>query len=101
MRDALARVFGSAKVWTAIIGLIVTFGATAFARWGIEVSDAAVQQTAITVSAIFAILLGAQGATDHGKAAAQIAATTTTKTTVEPGDPPTVVEEKTSTEPTP
>ncbi len=74
MKAALARLLGSAKFWTAIIGLCVTAGASLFARYGIEVSTEAVQQTAGTVALIFSILIGAQGIADHGKSAAEIKA---------------------------
>lgn len=101
MKEALARLFSSVKVWTAIIGMLATAGASLLARYGLELSDAAIQQTAITVASMFAILLGAQGAADFGKEKAKIEASVTTTTTVTPAtptDPPSIVESKEPTE---
>ncbi len=70
MKQALSRVLGSAKFWTAIIGLICTAAATKLSALGWDTSVEAQQQIAITVSAMFGILLAAQGAADVGKSAA-------------------------------
>lgn len=93
MKNALLSMLSSVKFWTQIIGLIINASASLLAKYGIGVSDATVMQISITIAGLFGALGLAQGATDHGKAAAQIAATTTTKTVVEP--PGTVVETKT------
>lgn len=69
MKDALTRLLSSAKFWTAIIALISVFAA----KYGFEISD----QMTTLMSVIFAVLLGGQGLTDHGKAAALINATKT------------------------
>lgn len=78
MKDALTRLLSSMKFWTVIVGLVTTMGATAFAKWGIDTSDAAQQQIAITISALFAILLHAQGNAESGKEAAKIQASAAT-----------------------
>ncbi len=75
MNAALSRLLRSSKFWTVIIGLVVTSGATLFARYGIDVSTEAVQQTAVTVAALFGILLHAQGQADQGKNAVEAAKT--------------------------
>jgi hypothetical protein len=67
MKDALARMFSSAKVWTVIIGGLVTAGASFLAKYGLEVSDATVQQIAGTAALLVGILVHAQGQADHGK----------------------------------
>jgi hypothetical protein len=54
------------KFWTTVIGIVATIGA----KYGIQV-DAATQAE---IAGFFGLLLGAQGLTDHGKAAAAIAA---------------------------
>ena len=64
MIQALKSLLESAKVWTLLIGLSATF----LAKYGIHVDDA----TAQLIAGGFAILLGAQGMADHGKAAALI-----------------------------
>ena len=64
MKDAFVRLLSSAKFWTAIIALISVFTA----KYGFEISN---EMTAL-MGAIFAVLLGGQGLTDHGKAAALI-----------------------------
>lgn len=66
MKDALRRLLSSMKTWTLLIGLTATF----LAKYGIHVDD----QTAQYIAGGFALLLGMQGVTDHGKAAAQITA---------------------------
>lgn len=70
MKEALSKILGSAKFWTTIIGSVLTAGASLIAKHGLEVSDDAVRQVAITISGLFVVLLGAQGATDFGKNAA-------------------------------
>ncbi len=65
MKDALVRLFSSAKFWTMLIGLAVTLGA----RYGFQV-DADVMWM---IAGLVGILLGAQGLTDHGKSAAMVA----------------------------
>jgi hypothetical protein len=64
MKDAIVRMLSSAKFWTAIIALISVFAA----KYGFEIST---EMTGL-MAAIFAVLLGGQGLTDHGKAAALI-----------------------------
>ena len=86
MKEALTRLLSSAKVRTAILGMVTTAGASLFARYGIDLSTEAVQQVAITVSSMFGILLATQGAADLGKHAAL------TTTTVTPAAaPPTTI----------
>lgn len=63
MKDAFTRLLSSAKFWTAVIALAAVFAA----RYGLEISE---EMTAL-VAAIFAVLLGAQGAADAGKEAAK------------------------------
>lgn len=82
MKEALAKLFSSAKVWTAILGMLATAGASLLARYGLELSTEAIQQIAITVAGFFGILLGAQGLADHGKAAAQLTAQSATEIAV-------------------
>jgi len=65
--SVLKRLLSSAKFWTMIIGGIATAGATLLAKYGLEVSDAAISQIAITVSGLFAVLVHAQGQADQGK----------------------------------
>lgn len=83
MTVALKRLLTSAKFWTAIIGLVFTLGASLVAKYGIDASDAAIQQIALTVSGIFAVLLGAQGAAGVGKEAAELAANQTKTLAIE------------------
>lgn len=73
MKDAFVRLLSSAKFWTAMIALIAIFAA----RYGFEISE---QMTAV-VGAVFAVLLGAQGAADHGKSAAVVMASVPQPTT--------------------
>ncbi len=70
MKNALLRIITSAKVWTALIGMVVTALATVFARYGLEVSTEAVQQLAGTMALIVGVLIHAQGQADAGKNAA-------------------------------
>lgn len=74
MREALLKLFSSAKTWTAFLGMIATAGASLLARYGLELSDEAIQQIAITISGLFATLLVTQGLADHGKEQAKIQA---------------------------
>jgi hypothetical protein len=74
MKNALARLLSSAKFLTTLLGLFTTAGASLLAKHGLELSDATIQQVAITVSGFFGLLLAAQGATDMGKSAAAIGA---------------------------
>jgi len=71
MKEALEKMLASMKFWTTIIGMLVTAGGSLLAKYGFEVSDATVQQVAITISGLFGILLFGQAANDHGKAAAE------------------------------
>ena len=65
-KETLVRLLTSAKVLTALVGLIVG----AAAKRGIVLAPDDVN----TVIAIFAVLIGAQGAADFGKGAAIVAA---------------------------
>lgn len=76
IKDALTRLLSSMKFWTMVLGLAATF----LAKYGIK-TDAS---TAEMVAAGFGILLGAQGLTDHGKAAAEAAACPTCSAAPEP-----------------
>lgn len=62
----------SKKFWITLIGGAMTACSALFAKYGLEVSDAAVQQVATTVTVLFTVLLGAQGLADHGKEKAKI-----------------------------
>lgn len=64
MKNALIRLVSSMKTWTLILGLTATF----LAKYGVHVDDS----TAQMIASGFALLLGAQAITDHGKAAALI-----------------------------
>ena len=74
MKDALLRMFNSMKVWTMIIGGLVTAGGSWLAAHQLEVSDAAVQQFAGSAVLLVGILVHAQGKVDAGKTAAKITA---------------------------
>jgi len=74
MKEALLRMLSSMKVWTAIIGGLVTAGGSWLAKHQLEVSDTAIQQFAATCALIVGILIHAQGKADAGKVAAQITA---------------------------
>ncbi len=78
MREAFSRLLSSVKAWTLILGMFATAGASLLARYSLEVSTETVQQVAITVAGMFAVLIGAQGLTDAGKEAAKIKATSAT-----------------------
>ncbi len=67
------------KLVTTAIGLVVTALASLVAKYGIELSDATVSQIAITVSGLFAVLIGAKGAADFGKNAVEAAKTPSTE----------------------
>ncbi len=64
MKQALTDLFSSKKFLTALVALIVTVGA----KYGLKLDD----QFVLGILGLFAVLLGAQGAADHGKEAAQI-----------------------------
>ena len=64
--DALKRLLTSAKVITALVGVIVTFAA----KHNIVLSPDDVS----SILTLFAVLIGAQGVTDWGKGAAQVQA---------------------------
>ncbi len=78
MKDAIAGLLGSKKFVSFVTGVVGIL----LARWGLELDEA----TVAAMFGVLAVLLGAQGAADHGKEAAKIAATTTTTTvaTVQP-----------------
>lgn len=77
MKDALVRFFSSMKAWTLLIGIL----ATLLLRWGINI-DATTQAE---ILALVGILIGAQGITDHGKAAATITANAALQVAQSPG----------------
>ncbi len=64
MRAALVELLSSKKVLTTLAGLIVFFAA----KYGFDVD----KDIALAVLGFFAVLVGAQGATDMGKAAARV-----------------------------
>lgn len=64
MKQAIADLLSSKKFITAIVALIVT----AAARKGFDVDP----EMCAAILGVFAVLIGAQGATDHGKAAAEL-----------------------------
>lgn len=64
MKDALLRIVGSMKFWTAVVGL----GAFLLAKYGVQVDN----ETRLAILGFFGVLIGGQALTDHGKAAAQI-----------------------------
>ncbi len=66
-KSVLKKLLTSTKFWTAIIGGIVTAGASLFAKYGLEVSDEAVQQVAGSITIMFSVLIHAQGQADLGK----------------------------------
>jgi hypothetical protein len=72
MKEALGRMFSSMKVWTVIIGGLVTAGGSWLASHQLEISDAAVQQFAGTCALLVGILVHAQGKTDAGKEAVKL-----------------------------
>lgn len=76
MKNAFLKLLTSVKFWTTIIGGICTALGSLIAKYGFEVSDAAVQQVAVTISGLFGLLLFGQAATDHGKEAAKIKSST-------------------------
>lgn len=82
IKAALTRLLSSMKFWTMILG----FAATFLAKYGIK-TDAA---TAEMIAVGFGILLGAQGLTDHGKAAVQASACPTCTAAEEPAPEPVV-----------
>lgn len=86
MKDALTRLVSSAKFWTLILGLLTTF----LAKYGVHVDDSTSQYIAMG----FALLLGAQAANDHGKAAALINAKAANDNTVVAAPAVATVEEK-------
>ncbi len=76
MQNAIARIVGSQKFWTTIVAGVVTASASMLAKWGLELSDATVQQIAATIAGLFGLLIHAQGRADQGKEAAKVAAAT-------------------------
>jgi uncharacterized membrane protein len=68
---AIKSLLQSRKFWTTIIGGVATAAASLLASYGLELSDAAVQQIAGTIAIMFTVLVGAQGLADHGKEAAK------------------------------
>lgn len=78
MKEALLKLFASAKTWTAILGMLATAGASLLARYGLELSTEAIQQIAVTIAGLFATLLVTQGLADHGKERAKIEAASAT-----------------------
>lgn len=65
MKKVLAELLGSKKVVTTLIGV----AATVAARKGFELDT----ELCMAIAGAFAVLVGAQGAADHGKEAAKIA----------------------------
>jgi hypothetical protein len=72
MKEALLRMLSSMKVWTMIIGGLVTACGSWLAKHQMDVSDAAVQQFAASAVLLVSILIHAQGKTDTGKEAARL-----------------------------
>jgi hypothetical protein len=64
IKAPLARLFSSMKFMTFLLGVITTQAA----KYGFEVDP----ETYWTITGLFGLLLGAQAATDHGKAKAEI-----------------------------
>lgn len=64
MKQALADLFSSKKFLTAVVGLVVA----AAARYGWDVDT----ELVIAGLGLVAVLVGAQGAADHGKEAAKV-----------------------------
>ncbi len=64
MKQAIAELLSSKKVITAIAGVIATIAA----RKGLDLDI----ELCVAVAGVFAMLIGAQGAADQGKEAAQI-----------------------------
>jgi len=64
MRQAIADLLSSKKFITMVVGLIVAIGA----RKGFDVDG----EIVAAILGLFAVLIGAQGAADHGKEAARI-----------------------------
>ena len=72
MKDAFRRLLSSMKFWTLILGVVATVGASLFAKYGLELSDSTVAKIAELLALGFGVLLGAQGATDLGKARTKV-----------------------------
>ena len=66
MKTALADLLSSKKFVTMIVGLVVAIGA----RKGLDVDP----EITAAIIGLFAVLIGAQGAADHGKEAAKVKA---------------------------
>lgn len=64
MKQAIADLLSSKKFITAIVALLVTAGA----RYGLALDP----EVCVAVLSVFAVLIGAQGAADHGKEAARL-----------------------------
>lgn len=85
MQDSVfTRALTSLKVWTIIIGGIVTAGGSMLAKWGLNVSDATVQQIAGSMVLLVGLLVHAQGRADQGKNAVLAA---TPAATADPAPP--------------
>ncbi len=69
---AIGKIFTSTKTWTMLIGAAATAGASALAKYGLELSDDTITQIAITAAGLVGILLHAQGQADQGKERAKI-----------------------------
>lgn len=65
MKKAIADLLSSKKFLTALVAIAVMIGA----KFGLELDD----EFVFALLGLFAVLLGAQGATDHGKEAAKAA----------------------------
>lgn len=74
MKRAFVRLIESSKFWTAIVGVVVALGA----KYGLDLD----KELVASIVGLFAILVGAQGAADQGRAAAEIASGTTQKEVV-------------------
>lgn len=64
MKGAIVELLSSKKFLTAIVALLVAGGA----RYGLALDP----EVCATILGLFAVLIGAQGAADQGKAAAEI-----------------------------
>lgn len=64
MKETLVQLLTSKKVITAVIGVVATIAA----RKGFELDI----ELCAAIAGMFGVLIGAQGAADHGKEAAKI-----------------------------
>lgn len=74
MTTALKALFASKKTWMLVLGIPATVCASLLAKYGLDLSDEAVEMTAELMSIGVAVLIAAQGVADHGKSAALIKA---------------------------